>query len=136
MQSAYRFITALFAILAPVRILAAENGLKGYAFLEGIKRIIGADPNLPPGEVEYKPFVGSFTNLSPADDLSNVSYCLTDQACGQPDAYSRNDVPLDLLGCNHFCYIDATTGKYVQSAEYSTDAPPTQYLNCGWETCG
>lgn len=113
-----------------------ENGLRGYEFLQGIKDIIGADPNLPQNELDYKPFVGSFTNLRPTDDLRNVSYCLTDGACGHYEAYAQHDVPLDVLGCNHFCFIDKNTRRFVNSRLYSTTNPPHQYLNCGWETCG
>jgi hypothetical protein len=115
--------------------MSRENGLTGNDFLQGIKNIIGSDPNLPRNEIDYKPYVGSFTNLNPGDDLDNVSYCLTDGACGHFEAYSQKDVPLSLLNCNHFCYIDKNLRKYVTSQLFSIENPPDKYLNCGWETC-
>ena len=117
-------------------ILSQENGLKGYEFLQGIKDIIGKDLNVRPEEVESKPFVGSFSNLNPTDNLDNVSYCLTDNACGHFEAYSQKDVPLYLLSCNHFCYIDPMSRTFQWSLIYTTEQPPHYYLNCGWETCG
>lgn len=118
-------------------ICALENGLTGLEFLAGIKQIIGRDGLVPTDQIDSKPFVGSFTNLSPTDNLDNVSYCMTDDACGQSNAYSSKDVPLALLGCNDFCYIareNPTT--YSISYIYTTENPPDKYLNCGWETCG
>lgn len=113
-----------------------EYRVVGYEFLEGIRDIIGVDPNISPQEVEIKPFVGSFSNLNPTDDVSQVSYCLTDNACGHFEAYQRKDIPLSLLSCNHFCYIDKETHMYRTSEVYGIDDPPLFYLNCGWETCG
>ena len=127
----------LIGLIMATTTCALENGLKGSAFLQGIKDIISRDNNVPREQIEYKPFVGSFTNLEPSDNLENVSYCMTDDACGQSDAYSKRDVPLDLLGCNDFCYIeDEEPRSYSRSQIYTTDYPPEIYLNCGWETCG
>jgi hypothetical protein len=118
-------------------VAALEDGLKGMEFLEGIKHIIGADNQVPSDQIDYKPFVGSFTNLNPTDNLDNVSYCMTDDACGQPNVYDRKDVPLSVLGCNNFCYIATTNpATYSISHIYTTQNPPDKYLNCGWETCG
>jgi hypothetical protein len=115
----------------------ADGLLMGHDFLEGIRGIIGVDPNVPPNEVQYKPFVGSFSTIANEEGLpENVSYCMTDNACGHWDAYSRSDVPLTDLSCNSFCYIPASTRRYTKSNRYSTDNPPPAYLNCGWETCG
>lgn len=115
-----------------------DHRLHGSSLLEGIKEIIGADPRVPRNELEYKPFVGSFSTIHSAEDpnLSTTSYCLTDNACGHFEAYSRFDVPLFLLDCNHFCFIDDQTRRYHYSDLYTTDNPPDSYLNCGWETCG
>jgi len=113
-----------------------ENCLQGNDFLNGIKNIIGNDQNLPKDEIDYKPFVGSFTNLNPNNNLKNVSYCLTDNACGHFEAYNEKDIPLYLLNCNHFCFINQESKKFVESKIYSIDNPPKIYLNCGWETCG
>ena len=111
--------------------------LHGHDFLRGIKSIIGADPNVPLNEVNYKPFVGSFSTIKNENDITaNVSYCLTDNACGRLDAYSRSDVPLTDLYCNSFCYIPRRTRRYTKSTRYTIDDPPSVYLNCGWETCG
>lgn len=112
--------------------------LQGLDFLYGIRSIIGVDPNVPPHEVEYKPFVGSFSTIRSADDcvLTNTSYCMTDNACGHWEAYSKYDVPLSSLSCNSFCFIPTTEQRFVKSAIYTTENPPHSYLNCGWETCG
>lgn len=117
-------------------IYCQENGLMGNDFLQGIKDIIGSDPNVPKDQIDYKPFGGSFTNLDPQDDISYVSYCMTDKACGHFEAYSQKDVPLYLLDCNQFCYIDKISKKYESSKIYYPENPPEFYLNCGWETCG
>lgn len=117
-------------------VWSLENCLQGNDFLQGIKNIISNDQNLPRDEIDYKPFVGSFTNLNPNDDLKNVSYCLTDNACGHFEAYSQKNIPLYLLNCNLFCFINQKSKKFVESKIYSIDYPPKIYLNCGWETCG
>lgn len=110
--------------------------LRGEDLLHGIQAIIGQDPNLPRQELDFKPYVGSFSTYNPGDDLSQVSYCLTDNACGHFEAYSQKGVPLSLLNCNHFCFIDAETHRFVQSQHFTPDNPPDTFLNCGWETCG
>lgn len=115
-----------------------DHKLVGYDFLQGIQDIIGSDPNLPENEIATKPFSGSFSTIRSQDDpaLDTTSYCLTDQACGHWDAYSSNDVPLYLLDCNTFCYIDKDSKTYQPSLKFDTQHPPVSYLNCGWETCG
>lgn len=119
-------------------MVVAEDGLKGLELLEGIRNIIGVDPNVSPEESHHKPFVGSFSTIHTENDpsLENTTYCMTDNACGRWDAYSRPDVPLDDLYCNSFCFIDITTKKYTKSKIYDIQNPPLNYLNCGWETCG
>ena len=119
-------------------IRGEEECLHGTEFLNGIRTIIGADPNLPRSELQYKPFVGSFSTIKSEDDksLATTKYCMTDNACGHWDAYSRPDVPLSDLGCNSFCYISRVTGRFAKSSRYSPSNPPSSYLNCGWETCG
>jgi len=119
-----------------VRSQSQETGLRGNDFLQGIKDIIGKDPNVSPSEVQVKPFVGSFCNVNPNDSLENVSYCMTDNACGHFEAYSQKDVPLYLLACNQFCFIDLTTRMFQTSQWFTIESPPPYYLNCGWETCG
>lgn len=113
----------------------AEECLEGTQLLEGIRSIISRDPSVPPQEVIYKPFTGSFSTIKSDDDpaLSTTKYCMTDDACGHFEAYSRPDVPLQDLSCNIFCYISKSSGNYVQSTIYSINNPPTSYLNCGWE---
>lgn len=124
-------------MVAVVMMVRGEKCLKGHDFLEGIKTIIGADPNVPYDEVQYKPFVGSFSTIKNVYEMnSNVSYCLTDNACGHWDAYSRPDIPLTDLDCNSFCYIPTRTERYTKSQRHTIDNPPKMYLNCGWETCG
>lgn len=127
------FLISIMAITA-----RCEECLKGHSFLEGIRSIIGVDPNVPPQEVQWKPFTGSFSTIKSEDDpaLSTTTYCLTDNACGHWEAYSTNDVPLSDLACNSFCYISKNTGKFIKSNLYSPSNPPRSYLNCGWETCG
>lgn len=111
--------------------------LKGDGFLEGIRAIIGQDPNLPHDELVYKPFVGSFSTFKPGDDLSGIRYCLTDNACGHYEAYSQDDVPLEELACDRFCFIDPRSRYFVASSVYTpANPPPEGHLNCGWETCG
>lgn len=118
-------------------VTASEDCLEGHLFLQGIRSIIGADPSVSSQEVFYKPLSGSFTTIHTEDDpmLLTTRYCMTDNACGHFEAYSSPDVPLSELNCNLFCYIAASTGKYVQSQIYTTNVPPESYLNCGWETC-
>lgn len=119
-------------------VVCGEECLEGVAFLDGIRMIIGADGLVPPEELHVKPFVGSFSTIQGEDDpvLASTSYCMTDNACGHWDAYSRPDVSLSDLSCNSFCYITKTNGRYVKSDRYTTNNPPSSYLNCGWETCG
>ena len=114
-----------------------SEGLQGREFLEGIRAIIGSDPSLPRDQVETKPLSGSFATVHSAEEAEalEVSYCLTDNACGHSEAYSGTDVPLSELGCNTFCYIDTATRRYSPSKIYTVDNPPASYLNCGWETC-
>lgn len=121
-----------------VMTVRSEECLEGHVFLDGIRSIIGVDPNVPPQEVQWKPFTGSFSTIKSEDDpgLSATTYCLTDNACGHWEAYSQNDVPLTDLSCNSFCYISSATKKFVRSTQYTTSHPPPSYLNCGWETCG
>ena len=132
----------LLCYLLPIIMIHAfyedDHRLYGYDLLNGIKEIIGSDPNLPRNEIDYKPFVGSFSTIKTVDDpkLLTTSYCLTDNACGHFEAYSRDDVPLYLLECDKFCYIDKNTKKYEYSEIYTVDNPPPSHLNCGWETCG
>jgi hypothetical protein len=127
----------LLILLFLTRIRSEEECYKGVMFLEGIRSIIGADPNVPQQEIQYKPFTGSFSTIGSEYDplLLETKYCMTDNACGHWEAYSRPDVPLLDLGCNSFCYISKASGKYVPSTIYSTNNPPESYLNCGWETC-
>ena len=115
-----------------------NHKLIGHDFLQGIQDIIGSDPNVPKDQIPTKPFGGSFSTIQSPDDpnLNTTSYCLTDDACGHYDAYSSRDVPLSLLGCNIFCYIDKDTREYQPSQEFDIEHPPASYLNCGWETCG
>jgi len=129
-----------FIFLLPVlaSALIGEDGrLFGFDLLNGIREIIGSDPNLPRNEVDYKPFVGSFSTIKSVQDreLNDTSYCMTDNHCGHFEAYSDPHVPLYLLNCNKFCYIDGDTRKYKPSDVYTVDNPPESYLNCGWETC-
>lgn len=133
----WRIISTIFLVV----VYGQEECLKGIDFLNGIKTIIGADPNVPSHEVELKPFVGSFSTIKTQEDklFSNTTYCMTDNACGHWDAYSRQDVPLSDLNCNSFCFIpiSTTTGlRFMTSTTYSPENPPSSYLNCGWETCG
>jgi len=123
--------------LMTIMMTRADDCLEGQLFLDGIRSIIGADPNVPHQEVQYKPFTGSFSTIKNENDpsLQTTSYCITDNACGHWEAYSRPDVPLSELNCNSFCYISKTTGKYVKSNIYSIQNPPDSYLSCGWETC-
>lgn len=124
-----------WSILA-VAVAAQEDGLQGQAFLDGIWSIIGADPNVPRDEVFVKPFTGSFTTIQQDEPLpEDLAYCMTDNACGHWDAYSRPDVPLEDLACNSFCTISPSSHTYVQSSVYTIQNPPPYYLNCGWETC-
>lgn len=125
-------------IMMMLVIVRGDECLRGIEFLNGIRTIIGADPNVPPQEVQYKPFVGSFSTIKTEQDeqLSNTSYCMTDNACGHWDAYSRTDVSLSDLNCNSFCFIPTTETRFVESNLYTVDNPPPSYLNCGWETCG
>lgn len=115
----------------------ATEGLSGIELLNGIRNIIGADNKLAPNEAEIKPFIGSFSTIKDKNDpnLSVTGYCMTDNACGRSDAYSRSDVPLSQLQCNKFCYIDLVTRKYQESKIFSIQNPPQHYLNCGWSTC-
>ena len=117
--------------------MQAEDCLVGRSFLQGIRTIIGADPNVPSQEVYWKPFTGSFSTIKSEQDkaLQTTKYCLTDNACGHWDAYSKDNVPLTDLSCNSFCYISSQTGKYVWSKEFTVEHPPASYLSCGWETC-
>lgn len=128
----------VFPVMLIQGLYEDDYKLTGNDFLQGIQDIIGADPNLPRNEISSKPFVGSFSTFSSKDDkhFLSVSYCMTDNACGHFEAYSRKDVPLSLLYCNKFCYIDKDSKKYVESQQYTIDHPPALYLNCGWETCG
>lgn len=128
----------MILIVSSVFAQEETSCLQGLDFLHGIQAIIGVDPNVPPHEVEYKPFVGSFSTIRSADDcvLTNTSYCMTDNACGHWEAYSQYDVPLSSLSCNSFCFIPTTEQRFVKSAIYTTENPPHSYLNCGWETCG
>jgi len=138
MNSISFFVVMMTAMARHLRCMpVTAEGVTGYEFLQGIRDIIGSDPNLPRSEVETKPLSGSFSTLhSPEDEgLEDVSYCLTDQSCGHPEAYSIPDVPLSDLQCNKFCFIDRQTRRYAPSLLYSTDNPPPSYLNCGWETC-
>lgn len=130
-----KVIHGLMIYLLPISY-CIEDGLKGNDFLRGIKDIIGKDPNLPRNEIDIKPYGGSFSNLNPTDSLEDVQYCLTDNACGHFEAYSEKNVPLYLLSCNHFCYIEKTNRQFRQSEIYTIENPPLFYLNCGWETCG
>jgi hypothetical protein len=120
-----------------VQCVQAYDCLVGKDFLKGIRDIIGNDPSVSEGDVYFKPFTGSFTNIQGEDDqkIQQVSYCLTDSACGHWEAYSRTDIPLSELSCNQFCFIDSATKKYVPSSIYSPHNPPEAYLSCGWETC-
>jgi hypothetical protein len=125
-----------FIFIFPFFIFSA-NALCGFELLNGIKQIIGADPNLPRNEIDYKPFSGSFSSIKSVQDpnFNTTCHCMTDNACGHFEAYSRSDVPLYLLDCNKFCYIDSATLTYKPSDDYSINHPPKSYLNCGWETC-
>jgi hypothetical protein len=116
----------------------SEECVEGQSFLEGIRSIIGMDPNVPREEVQTKPFTGSFSIIKNENDpaLATTKYCLTDNACGHWEAYSKDDVPLTDLSCNSFCYISKSSGKYLLSKDYTTDNPPNSYFSCGWETCG
>ena len=118
-------------------VVAAKDCLVGKEFIDGIREIIGMDPNVPKDELPYKPFTGSFSTMKSEDDpmLAQTSYCMTDNACGHWDAYSRPDVPLEDLSCNIFCFIDAESRRYVKSDLYTIQNPPQSYLSCGWETC-
>lgn len=131
-----RFIC--FLMCTTLAMARLKDRLYGQAFLDGIRTIIGADPNVPPQEVQVKPFVGSFSTIKSEDDpsLPTTMYCMTDNACGHWEAYSRPDISLQDLSCNSFCYISKSTGKFVKSEKYTTENPPPSYLNCGWETCG
>lgn len=113
------------------------EGLVGIELLNGIKAIISSDPAIPRTEIEVKPFVGSFSTIKSKEDpnLGNAAYCMTDNACGRNDAYSRSDIPLSELSCNKFCYIDTASKKYRESKMHSIQNPPRQYLSCGWSTC-
>ena len=114
-----------------------QNRLSGYDFLVGIQDIIGSDPTLPRDQIGTKPFSGSFSSIQSTADshFESTSYCLTDKACGHWEAYSRPDVPLTLLDCNTFCFIDENTRRYRESQDYTVHHPPRSFLNCGWETC-
>lgn len=127
----------LCIFLLCVLTYAEEPCLSGIEFLNGIRNIIGADPQIKPEDARYKPFVGSFSTFQEENQvLNSTSYCLTDNHCGHWDAYSRRDVPLQLLSCNSFCYISKDTRKFKTSSKYSITNPPSSFLNCGWETCG
>jgi len=93
----------------------SEECVEGQLFLEGIRSIIGMDPNVPHDEVQWKPFTGSFSTIKSEDDptLATIQYCLTDNACGHWEAYSQPDVPLSDLSCNSFCYISKSSRTYV-----------------------
>ena len=127
-----------FLLWAMVLCVRSEECLKGRGLLEGIRSIIGTDPNVPPQEVQWKPFTGSFSTIRNEEDpaLQTTQYCMTDNACGHWEAYSRPDVPLSDLSCNSFCYVSSSTRKFQKSQTYTPDHPPPSYLNCGWETCG
>jgi hypothetical protein len=114
-----------------------SEGLVGMALYEGIKSIIGADPNLPRDQVASKPFMGSFSTIKSQDDagMATTGYCMTDNACGHFEAYSSTGVPLSELQCNKFCYVDPSTKKFKTSQKYTVQNPPASYLCCGWETC-
>jgi hypothetical protein len=114
-----------------------NNRLIGQDFFQGIKDIIGSDPLLPREQIDTKPLSGSFSNIHSVDNIhiKNVSYCLTDNACGHWEAYSQENISLNLLNCNKFCFIDKNNFVYQESLKYSIDNPPKYYLNCGWETC-
>lgn len=47
----------------------------------------------------------SFTTVHGENDpaLASTSYCLTDNGCGNPLAYTTSFIPLSMLGCNSFC---------------------------------
>lgn len=131
-------VMMLMAVLTKGQEDTTVACLRGTEFLHGIQTIIGADPHVSSEEVRYKPFVGSFSTIQTEQDetLFNTSYCMTDNACGHWDAYSRPDVALSDLSCNSFCYIPTTEIRFVKSSLYSPSNPPPSYLNCGWETCG
>lgn len=120
-----------------ISIIKADECLVGKELLDGIRNIISADPNVPKEEIKYKPFTGSFSTIKSENDplLESTSYCMTDNACGHWEAYSRPDVPLSELNCNNFCYISKSTRKYTKSQMFSMENPPESFLNCGWETC-
>lgn len=128
----------LFFFIGNGIVSSQEECLQGVEFLNGIRSIIGVDPNVSPQEVQYKPFVGSFSTIHSEEDtlLTSTTYCMTDNACGHWNAYSQPDVPLSDLSCNSFCYIPKSTRLFTKSAIYSPENPPSSYLNCGWETCG
>jgi hypothetical protein len=80
-----------------------EDGLQGKAFLDQLRVIISNDPYITPQQVQWKPFMGSFSTMQDESDprLANVKYCITDTSCGHVEAYSRTDVPLSALApCN------------------------------------
>lgn len=134
MKKSHKMMMCIVSVLVTC---AAEDCLHGGAFLQQIRTIIGADPNVPAQERQGKPFTGSFSTVKSDDDpsLASTSYCMTDNACGHWDAYSRPDVPLSDLSCNSFCYIPVSTGRYAMSEVHTVDNPPSSYLSCGWETC-
>lgn len=115
-----------------------EKTLLGGDLLAGIREIIGRDGLLSEGDLQYKPFMGSFANVKSDSDplLASTAYCMTDNHCGHMEAYSESTVPLGELQCNKFCYIDEDTHYYKTSSLYTLQNPPDTYLCCGWETCG
>jgi len=115
-----------------------EKTLFGGDLLAGIREIIGRDGLLSEGDLQYKPFMGSFANVKSDSDplLASTAYCMTDNHCGHMEAYSESTVPLGELQCNKFCYIDEDTHYYKTSSLYTLQNPPDTYLCCGWETCG
>lgn len=134
-----RFVFLLLLSSSLCGVMATDTDrLEGNEFLEGIRSIIGADPNMPQDQVFYKPLSGSFSTIHDDNDplLHETSYCLTDNHCGHWEAYGSNNVPLSDLSCNKFCYIDRNTWKYRESVVHNVNNPPSSYLNCGWETCG
>lgn len=127
----------ILSLLLLPHLAISKECLVGNEFIDGIRAIIGLDPSVPKDQIHYKPFTGSFSTIKSDDDpnLSDTSYCMTDNACGHWEAYSESNVALEKLACNKFCFIDKQSRKYVQSELFTIQHPPTHYLSCGWETC-
>lgn len=102
-----------------------EGDSKGQSFAQCIKEGTKNDAFLRP-----------FANVKSSDDVSKVSYCRTDKACPNcPDSiYTNQDSTCD-LSCNSFCFYSKQQGKIIASTKFTGASPPSQYFNCGAETC-